>query len=213
MRLNNISRACLALSIACAGLSAQAADFTFSGNVALNTDIVQVGFTLNSDATNVKVWTDSFMSGINYDPITVLWHKVGSDYELIDQNDDEDSIAPGQTYYDSGFSVPSLVAGDYLFTVAAYDNFAIGPMLSDGFDNFGGAAPISIASWCQPAAYDCTDPTLNQKGTFWRVNLSGVDSAVPPPTTIPAVPEPSTYALMLLGLGALSWGGRRRKKS
>jgi hypothetical protein len=213
MRLNNISRACLALSIAGAGLSAQANDFTFSGNVALNTDIVKVSFTLDNAATSVKVWTDSFMNGVNYDPITALWQKVGSDYQLIDENDDNDSIAPGQTYYDSGFSVASLAAGDYLFTVAAYDNFASGQMLSDGFDNFGGATPIPIATWCQPAAHNCSDPTLNQKGTFWRVNLSGVDSAIPPPTTTPAVPEPSTYALMLLGLGALSWAARRQKKA
>jgi hypothetical protein len=173
----------------------------------LNTDIVQVGFTLDNDAANVKVWTDSFMSGINYDPITALWHKVGSDFQLIDQNDDNDSIAPGQTYYDSGFSVASLAAGDYLFTVGAYNNFAHGPLLSDGFD-FDGITPTAIPDWCEPASNNCT----NQKGTFWRVNLSGVDSAVPPPTT-PPVPEPSTYALMMLGLGALSWAARRQKKS
>ena len=46
----------------------------------LNTDIVEITFGLNADATDVKVWTDSFQSGVNYDPITALWHKVGSDY-------------------------------------------------------------------------------------------------------------------------------------
>jgi hypothetical protein len=79
-------------------------------------------------------------------------------------------------------------------------------MLSEGF-TFGhdGTPQLPIADWCQPASDNCT----NQKGTFWRVNLSGVDSAEPPPVGV--VPEPETYALMLAGLAAVGYFSRRRR--
>jgi hypothetical protein len=32
-------------------------------------------------------------------------------------------------------------------------------------------------------------------------------------TEVPAVPEPSTWALMLLGFGAVGWGLRRRNSA
>jgi len=207
MQLEKISRAIVACSLTAAGWSVQAADFTFQGHVNLNTDIVQVGFTVNTDATNVDVWTDSFMGGVNYDPITALWRKVGSDYQLIDENDDNPDIRAGQTYYDSGFHLATLAAGDYLFTVGAYPNFAYGTLLSQGFEfDHDGTTPVAIPDWCQP---DSRNNCLDQKGTFWRVNLSGVDSATPPP----AVPEPSTCALMALGLGVVGWAARRRKQA
>lgn len=204
MNLLGLARSCAASVLMTSALSAPAADFTFSGNVSLNTDIVEITFGVNTDATDVKVWTDSFLSGVNYDPITALWHKVGSDYVLIAENDDDDTVAPGQTYYDSGFTLASLAAGDYLFTVAAFPNFAFGTLLSEGFEfDHNGTASVPIASWCQPASNNCT----NQKGTFWRVNLSGVDTAQPPP----AIPEPETYALMLAGLAAVGYFSRRRR--
>jgi hypothetical protein len=207
MRLSSLSPVALAGSLAIVGMSAQAADFTFSGNVSLNTDIVQISFTLNNDATNVAVWTDSFGGGINYDPITALWRKVGNDYELIDENDDDDTIRPAtQTYFDSGFTIDSITAGDYLFTVGAFPNFAYGTLLSQGFawTSDTPQPTLPIADWCQPASQNCTD----QKGTFWRVNLSGVDGASGP---VSAVPEPETYALMLAGLGLVGFMARRRR--
>jgi PEP-CTERM motif len=201
---STIAAVVLAASTATAG----AADFTFSGNITYNTDVIRIGFHLDNDATNVKVWTDSFMNGINFDPITAVWNMTAGG-TLIDTNDDQDDVAPGQTYYDSGFVIPSLAAGDYLFTVAAYPNDNVGSNLSQGFD-FDGTTPVAISEWCQPAAHNCGDPTLNQKGTFYRVHLSGVDDATPPPVT-PAVPEPQTYALMLAGLGLMSYVARRRR--
>ena len=206
MNLLSLARTAAASILLTSALSAPAADFTFFGDVVYNTDIVEVTFSLNADATNVKVWTDSFQNGLNFDPITALWRRVGNDYVLIDEDDDNDTIAPGQTYYDSGFVVASLAAGDYLFTVGAYPNFAYGTLLSEGFA-FGhdGTPQMQIPDWCQPASDDCN----NQKGTFWRVHLSGVDSAEPP---VGVIPEPETYALMLAGLAAVGYASRRRRR-
>lgn len=172
---------------------AQAASFTFSGDISTHKDVIYVPFTLDEDAINVKVWTDSYLSGVNFDPITAVWMN-GS---LIGQNDDNSGIAPGQTIYDSGLTFASLAAGDYLFTIATYNNFANGSQLSEGF-RFDGQAPIALADWCQPFSH-CA------MGSHWVVHLDGVSSATPP------IPEPETYAMLLAGMGLIGLVARRRK--
>ncbi len=175
---------------------ASAASFTFDGNITYHNDVVQINFTLDEDATNVRVWTDSFMSAVNFDPITALWN--AADGSLIMQNDDNDSIAAGQTYYDSGFSLANLAAGNYIFTIATYNNWALGSNIADGFD-FDGQTPISLSDWCQPASH-C------DMGTYWRVNLDGVSSASPAPVPVPA-------AVWLLGSGLLGLLGFSKRKN
>jgi hypothetical protein len=174
---------------------AMAAELTFSGNITYHNDVIRIGFTLDEDATDVKVWTDGFMSGVNFDPITAVWSMPGG--LLIGENDDDPTIDPGQTYYDSGLTFPMLAKGEYLFTIATFNNFANGSTLAQGFE-FDAEAAIPIADWCQPASDDCK----NQKGTYWRVHLSGVDTAAP-------IPEPATWAMLALGLGTLAWRARR----
>ena len=175
---------------------AAAADFSFSGNIQYHNDVVRIDFTLANDATDVRIWTDSFKSGENFDPITAVWSlPTGA---RIGENDDDDTIEPGQTYYDSGLVFPTLAAGSYALTITPYDNFA--PDSLDSPFGYAGETPIAIADWCQPASASC----LNQKGTFWSVKLSGVDVAAP-------VPEPSTYALLLGGMALVVVAARRSK--
>ena len=40
---------------------AQAADFECNGNIQFHNDVVRIDFTLASDATDVRVWTDGFL--------------------------------------------------------------------------------------------------------------------------------------------------------
>ena len=178
---------------------AQAVDFSFSGNIANHNDVVQIALTLATDATNVGVWTDSFQSGINFDPITAVWIESGSDWLLLGQKDDDTSIAPGQTGFDSGLRFANLNAGNYLLTIAPFNDFAQGILLSEGF-LFDSHIPIPMSDWCQPANH-CG------MGTFYSVHLS--DSIAPPPP----VPEPETYVMLLAGLGLLGFMARRRKES
>jgi len=147
-------------------------------------------FSPASDATNVRVWTDSFQSGTNFDPITALWMGNGT---LIAQNDDNPFINPStQTYWDSGFSLPSLVMGNYIFTIASYANFANGTTLAQGF-SYDNATPIPI------------EQHWNQRPGNWSVWFDGVDSVTPP-----SVPEPASLALLGIGLAGLGFARRRR---
>ena len=178
--------------------SAQAAQFDFNGNIATHKDVIQINFELASDATDVKVWTDSFLDGINFDPITAVWSQTNTGWSLLGQNDDNASIAPGQTRFDSGLTFANLVAGSYKFTIATYNNFANGTTLAQGF-NFDSQTAIPLAQWTQPANHD-------NMGSAYSVHLSGVSSAVN------AVPEPETYAMMLAGLGILGAVTRRKNR-
>ena len=197
-----MNKLALLLSIALTGNLANAADFTFSGNIGFHNDVVQTNFTIASDSTDVRVWTDSFQNGTNFDPITAVWRQTGSDWVKVGENDDNAGIAAGQTVYDSGLIFSTLTSGNYLFTVATFNNFSNGTLLSQGF-NFDNQAPIAIADWAQPAN------SSNLRGTFYRVNLANVDTALNLPGTV--VPEPETYAMFLAGLGFMGVAGRRRK--
>lgn len=195
MKIKNVCKLALAASVLAAG-SAHAALFNFTGNIQNHNDVVFINFTLNADATNVRVWTDSFMSATNFDPITALWRADGS---LIAQDDDNASINPAtQTWFDSGFSLASLTAGDYIFSVATFNNFASGSNLSDGF-SFDGQTPIALADWTQPANH-------TGMGSYWSVWLDGVDSADGPDTEVPV-----TAPLALLGFAFAGLFAARRR--
>jgi hypothetical protein len=175
----------------------QAADFGFEGHLASHNSVAKIEFELSSVAGSVRMWTDSFQSGHNFDPTLALWQRNGAGYELVAEVDDDSSLAPGQTDFDAGIETPVLALGRYMLTLSASPNYAAGSLLKDGFV-LGGETPIPIAAWNQPG-YDIN--ANDQKGSFWRLNLSHVDSAAP-------VPEPGSYILLAFGIVAL-WLVRR----
>jgi hypothetical protein len=193
--------AALALALG-AAVPAVAADFSLSGEIRFHNDVVHVDFSLAAPATNVRIWTDSWLGGLNFDPAAALWRASGSDYTRLAEVDDDDTIAPGQGFYDTGFLLPTLAAGSYRVTVVAAFNAANGNLLSQGF-SYGSQTPILLTQWNQPSY----DPNANdQKGGFWRLNLSGVTQAT-------VVPEPAAWQLLGLGLAALLAGRARAART
>lgn len=181
----------LLATVGMTSLSAQAADFNFSGQIVYNTDVVQIDFTLAS-AGDVTLWTDSWQSGLNFDPVLGLFG--GANQALLQVIDDNDGTIANAGYYDSGAVLSQLAAGTYRLTLGAAANDAVGPLLANGFA-LDGTTPIKLVDWNQPS-YDMN--ANDQKGGLWQLHLSGaaVQQAA-------VVPEPGIWALMFGGLLAL----------
>lgn len=187
--------------------SSQAGLFHFSGEIEYHNDVVYTYFTLDEDINDVRVWTDSSNSGANFDPITMLWNADGS---MILGNDDNTKIGTGQSGRDSGFTLTSLTAGEYIVTLGTYynlpNNFSD---ISDGFsyDTQPGdpnSQPIPIEEWDQPLS------GLGL-GSYWSIWLDGVSNAHQglsnAPTT--SIPEPSSFILLLFGVLGLGLARKR----
>jgi hypothetical protein len=202
--MNTILRSMAATAALALGVStAHGAALSLSGNLRYHNEVVQFEFFLDAPGSNVRVWTDSWMSGQNFDPTAALWSRAGDDYTLLQAVDDDDTVAAGQGFYDVGFRLPTLVAGQYLLTLAAAPNDPNGALLSHGFA-YDQLAPIPLAQWNQPSY----DPNANdQKGGFYRVNFDNVDR-------VALVPEPAGWlsATLALALMATVRGTRRGRR-
>ena len=182
-----------ALVLAGAGVVAHAAPAVRTGTLVFDTDVVQIGFTLAS-AAPVSIWTDSWMAGVNFDPTVSVFDAALNLVATGDDTSDPALLHPGQGGYDSELDFASLAAGSYVLTLSASGNDPVGATLSAGF-SLAGTAPVAIADWNQPS-YDIN--RNDQKGGFWRVDIEGATTVA----AVPAVPEPGTWASMIVGLVA-----------
>lgn len=166
--------------------------------MAFHNDVVQIDFALAAPGADVKIWSDSWPSGMNFDPASALLVASGADFSLVQADDDDDSVAAGQGYCDTGLALTTLAAVQYRLTLVAASNDANGSLLSQGFA-YSGQTPVPLAQWNQPSY----DPNANgQKGGYWQLHFSGVDS-------VSAVSEPAAAWLLLAGLAGLVLTARR----
>jgi hypothetical protein len=162
----------------------------YSGNITYHSDVEYLTLTLTSDATDVKIWTDSFNYDWNdpdqhFDPIIALWDQDGN---LLGENDDTPNqvhspYLDGNSYL--GFA--SLGSGTYTISITASDNTANGFLLSDGF---------KYDSYYLDEGDRITIEDYSGADGYYHVNVS-------------AVPVPS--AVFLLGPALLGLLGMRRK--
>jgi hypothetical protein len=128
------------------------------------------------------------ISNGGFDPILALFDSNG---QLVIQNDDGGSSVlgdPNTGYHFDTFLQSILQPGTYTVSVMAFSNFANGPNLSDGFEN---------------------DGSFNGRNGNWAFDILGVSEA----SEVGAVPEPSTWAMMLIGFGAIGFAVRRQKRA
>lgn len=167
--------------------SANAALMNFDGYLSDYDDVIITEFIVSSDQM-VSAWTDSFDSGLNFDPITALWASDGS---FIAQNDDNDTINPlTQTYYDSGIQ-QFLTAGTYYFTVSVFDNFA--------------NESLNILSGTSPFDGGCNGCTSGP-GLYYSQWFDGIESAI----VTNDIPEPTSIALLALGLAGFGFSRKNK---
>lgn len=191
--------------------SLSAADFDFSGTFRQDNDIAQFNFTVGVDST-VTVFSSSWDDG-GFDPILAIWTGGGS---LMAQQDDggntgstmSNAVSYTHGTWDSYYTV-FLTAGNYIATVAQYNNFSVSANLADGFQqdgnpnftfdqNYGGATqPLFNGVW------DNNDPRTGN----YVFHILNVAEATHQP---PGVPDHAS-TLGLLGLAFVGVASLRRR--
>lgn len=192
-----MNKTIVSLALAALSFNAQAALYNFSGNIVNHKDLVIVDFSVAA-GNSVSLWTDSWQSGLNFDP--QLFLASGGTIVNTD-NDGGSAIDAAAGFYDAGLQFTAQSAGSYRLVLNASSNDAIGTTLAQGFA-YDADAPIKLSDWNQPG-YDVNKN--DQKGGFWSLHLNGVERAS-------LVPEPAHWMLLLTGLLALAVTQRRSKR-
>jgi hypothetical protein len=182
---------------------AAADNFSYTGTLSDPNQVLLFNFVVGSTST-VSLRTYSYAGGTNsdgtsiarggFDPILALFDSSGN---KINENDDggcgsvpADAVT-GRCY--DTFLSSVLDPGTYTVSVMAFSNFASGSNLSDGFQGTG----------------SFTDVTGDQRTNAWAFDVLNVASAI---QVGGSVPEPSTWAMMLLGFGGIGYAMRRRNR-
>lgn len=197
MKLKGIAvfaAACVASAVAAA--PAQAADFSFAGTLANPSEVLFFDFTVGA-ASLVTLRTYSYAGGTNAQGTVIArggFDPTLSLYDLatglrIAQNDDGGLNVPADTNgsrYDT-YLQASLATGTYRTAISVFPNF--GPETLTG--TFPGAT------------------TFDGRTANFAFDALNVGEATGP--GLGAVPEPATWAMMIVGFGAVGGAMRRRK--
>ena len=197
---------------------AAATNFSFTGNFTRDDNVQLFNFTVGAPST-VTLRTWSYAGGVNaagqtiarggFDPILALFDSTGT---RVGQNDDGGcgnvAMDISGTCYDT-FLNAALAAGTYTVSVMEYDNFSVGPNLSNGFTRTGQGNFTSGFSCVanQTSFRDVSGSAACGRDSHWAFDILNVAAA----TVVGGVPEPSTWAMMLLGFGAIGLSMRRRR--
>lgn len=184
---------------------ANAANFSFTGNLSNDDEVQLFNFTVGASST-VQLRTYSYAGGTmadgtviaagGFDPILTLFDDTGT---FIDFNDDGD-IVPIDPLTDAAFDTfleVLLGAGDYIVAVSQFSNFSFGD-LDDGFEGSGTS--------------NFEDVTGDFRTSAWAFDILNVDSGSVGGTVNP-VPVPAALPLLatgLIGLGIFRLRQRRR---
>lgn len=184
-----------ATSLLAAASAASAADFSFTGNLNSDDDVLVFDFTVGATSL-VTFRTYSWAGGVNaagqsiaaggFDPILAVYDSAG---QRIGYNDDGGCGLVGSNAgrcYDTYFST-NLTAGAYKVAVSQYDNFG----------------PINLNDPWPGTGY----VNYNGRDSHWAFDVLNASSA----TQSGAVPEPATWAMMIAGFGLMGASLRRRR--
>lgn len=201
MTIRNIAGIAAALL---ASTAASAADFSFVGTFGLDSSKAAYSFTVGAPGT-VTLATLGYAGGTNaagatiaqggFDPVLSLY---GSDGFVIDYSDDGEGVALDSATGVGGDALLSLAlgAGTYTVILSQYDNF--GPAFLGG---------NTFAFEGQPNFRDgFVDFYGSQRNGGFALDILGVDGA-----SITAVPEASTWAMLVIGFGIVGAAARRRQ--
>ena len=199
----------LSLTVCLSGLSAQAADFDFSGTFTSDDDVLMFQFTVAS-TSDITIFSSSWIDGDNglgFDPILGLWDESGNLLVEQDDGDVSGSAVSNGVSYDYGvwdtFFTTTLTAGTYIATVAQFNNFANTTQLSDGFQHDGNSNfTFDLGFGTQPMFNGVWSDTDARTGD-WEFHILGVDAAV--------VPLPAALPLLAFALMSLGFSVRRKR--